>query len=492
MKYILALDQGTTSSRSILFDSSGDIISVAQKELTQFYPKPGWVEHDPAEILKTQIDTARAVIARANIQANEISGIGIANQRETTILWDRTTGRPVSNAVVWQCRRSLDICNSLSSENATEFTSKTGLVLDPYFSGTKIKWLFDHVPGVKEKAAAGTLLFGTVDSWLIYQLTGEHRTEPSNASRTLLYNIHTGKWDEELCRILKVPLDVLPEVVPSTSVFGLTKKTFFGHEIPITGVAGDQQAALFGQSCFHKGQGKNTYGTGCFMLLNTGKHPIRSKNKLLTTIAWDIGDGLTYALEGSVFIAGAAIQWLKEGIKIIKNPDESEILAQSVQDTGGVFFVPAFVGLGAPYWDPQARGAIIGITRGTTHQHIARAALESIAYQTNDLTVAMENDFGEKFTTLKVDGGGSNNSFLMQFQSDVLNIPLDIPYISETTSLGAAYLAGLGVGFWEGTLDIEHIWRTKDRIYPQMGEEARTHHLLGWQGAIKAVQSFSK
>ena len=442
-KYILAFDQGTTSSRTIVFDHTGNIIAVSQKEFTQYYPKPGWVEHDPVEIWQTQISTAREALKKAGIEAGQVSAIGITNQRETTVLWEKDTGKPVYNAIVWQCRRTADICSELKTAGLEDtIRKKTGLLLDPYFSGTKVKWIFENVPGIRKRAENGEILFGTVDSWLIYKLTGNHSTEPSNASRTLLYNISTGDWDSEILKELKIPQAILPRIIPSSGNFGKTRKDLFGKEIPVTGVAGDQQAALFGQTCFENGSVKITYGTGCFTLMNTGKVPVFSKNKLLTTVAWDIGKGREYALEGSIFIAGAVIQWLRDELKIIDTAPLSEKLALSVKDTGGVYFVPAFVGLGAPYWDPDVRGTIVGLTRGINRAHLVRAALESIAFQSKDLINAMEQDVNSGVETVKADGGASLNSFLMQFQADLLNKPVILPQIAETTALGAAYLAG--------------------------------------------------
>ena len=490
-KYILAFDQGTTSSRTIVFDHTGNIIAVSQKEFTQYYPKPGWVEHDPVEIWQTQISTAREALKKAGIEAGQVSAIGITNQRETTVLWEKNTGKPVYNAIVWQCRRTADICSELKTAGLEDtIRKKTGLLLDPYFSGTKVKWIFENVPGIRKRAENSEILFGTVDSWLIYKLTGNHATEPSNASRTLLYNISTGDWDSEILKELKIPQAILPRIIPSSGNFGKTKKNLFGKEIPVTGVAGDQQAALFGQTCFENGSVKITYGTGCFTLMNTGKVPVFSKNKLLTTVAWDIGKGREYALEGSIFIAGAVIQWLRDELKIIDTAPLSEKLALSVKDTGGVYFVPAFVGLGAPYWDPDVRGTIVGLTRGTNRAHLVRAALESIAFQSKDLINAMEQDVNSGVETVKADGGASLNSFLMQFQADLLNKPVILPQIAETTALGAAYLAGLYTGYWENVDDIKRNWKVRKKFSPSMEEEQRKKILKMWTRAVETAEGF--
>jgi len=490
-KYILAFDQGTTSSRTIVFDHTGNIIAVSQKEFTQYYPKPGWVEHDPVEIWQTQISTAREALKKAGIEAGQVSAIGITNQRETTVLWEKDTGKPVYNAIVWQCRRTADICSELKTAGLEDtIRKKTGLLLDPYFSGTKVKWIFENVPGIRKRAENGEILFGTVDSWLIYKLTGNHSTEPSNASRTLLYNISTGDWDSEILKELKIPQAILPRIIPSSGNFGKTRKDLFGKEIPVTGVAGDQQAALFGQTCFENGSVKITYGTGCFTLMNTGKVPVFSKNKLLTTVAWDIGKGREYALEGSIFIAGAVIQWLRDELKIIDTAPLSEKLALSVKDTGGVYFVPAFVGLGAPYWDPDVRGTIVGLTRGTNRAHLVRAALESIAFQSKDLINAMEQDVNSGVETVKADGGASLNSFLMQFQADLLNKPVILPQIAETTALGAAYLAGLYTGYWENTDDVKRNWQARKKFSPSMKEGQRKKMLKMWTRAVETAEGF--
>lgn len=489
--YILALDQGTTSSRAILFSRSGSIIGLKQIPFEQRFPKPGWVEHDPEEIWSTQLAAARGAIEAAQIEPGQVAAIGITNQRETTILWDKKTGKPVHNAIVWQCRRTADICDELRAMGLSElFREKTGLVLDPYFSGTKLMWLLDRVPGLRDRAERGEVLFGTVDSWLIYRLTGRHVTDPTNASRTLLFNIHTGDWDEELLRVLKVPRDMLPDLVPSSGYIGTARKDLVGAEIPIAGCAGDQQAALFGHACFEPGAVKNTYGTGCFTLMNTGAKPVASKNGLLTTVAWDLGGGYTYALEGSVFIAGAVVQWLRDQLGLLSDAAESEALARSVDDSGEVFIVPAFVGMGAPYWDADARGAILGLTRGTTRAHLARAALESIAYQSRDLMCAMEKDFGAAIACIKADGGASANSFLMQFQADILDRRVVLPEVGEITALGAAYLAGLAVGYWDSIAEVERNWRRKREFVPDMTSERRARLLASWGKAVSAARGY--
>ncbi|MDX9957531.1 MAG: glycerol kinase GlpK, partial [Spirochaetia bacterium] len=439
--YILALDQGTTSSRAIVFNRAGSVMGTRQIPFGQIYPKPGWVEHDPLEIWQTQYEAAQGALADAQILPQQIAAIGITNQRETVVLWDARTGQPVHNAIVWQCRRSAAICQELKAAGfEDEVRARTGLVLDPYFSGTKLMWLFRENPSLLARAERGELRFGTVDSWLIWKLTGHHATDATNASRTLLFNIHEGRWDEEILRTFKVPASILPEVLPSSAEYGRTSKELFGVEIPVTGCAGDQQAALFGHACFKPGESKNTYGTGCFALMNTGSVPVASKHKLLTTIAWDLGQGYTYALEGSVFIAGAVVQWLRDELKILVDSAESETLARSVPDTGGVVLVPAFVGMGAPYWDPDARGSVLGLTRGSSRAHLTRAAIEAVAYQSRDLMVAMEKDFGSQLPFIKADGGASANSFLMQFQADILDRPVILPEVGEVTALGAAYL----------------------------------------------------
>lgn len=489
--YILALDQGTTSSRAIIFDHAGKIVSRAQKEFTQYYPEPGWVEHDPIEIWETQLRVAREAIDRAEINSNEIVSVGITNQRETVVVWDKDSGNPVYKAVVWQCRRSTSICEELIEMGLEkEFKTRTGLRLDPYFSGTKLCWLFREVPGLKALAENGEILFGTIDCWLLWKLTGKHVTDITNASRTLLYNITEEKWDPVLLSILGIPKEILPKVLCCSDDFGLIKKDFFGCELPINGVAGDQQAALFGHACFYPGMAKNTYGTGCFTLLNTGNKPVWSQNNLLTTIAWKIGDKTIYALEGSVFIAGAVVQWLRDELHLISNSEESEELALSVSDTEGVYFIPAFVGLGAPYWDPDARGAIVGLSRGSKKAHIVRAALESIAYQSEDLLFAMGADCGQKVEILKADGGATKNKFLMQFQSDISGIPVLLPEIAEITALGAAYLAGLRCGFWKSLEEIEKIWQVKSRYDPCMDIKQRNTKFKFWHKAVYAIREY--
>lgn len=488
-QYILALDQGTTSSRAILFDHDGQAVSTAQQEFEQIYPQPGWVEHRPEDIWTSQIDAARTLLERSEIKPDQLAAIGITNQRETTIIWDRETGEPIHNAIVWQCRRTAEDCSRMRREGLAEiFAERTGLVLDAYFSGTKVRWLLDNVPGARERAAEGKLAFGTVDSWLIWRLTGGriHATDPSNASRTLLFNIERGEWDDELLSALDVPRELLPHIVPSSAIIGETDRSLFGEAIPIAGNAGDQQAALFGQVCTTPGMSKNTYGTGCFMLLNTGKELVRSKSNLLTTIAWQIGTApIEYALEGSVFIAGAAVQWLRDGLKIISSAAESEAMATSVGDNGGVYFVPAFVGLGAPHWDQYARGTIIGLTRGSTREHIVRAALESIAYQTSDVLRCMQDDSGIKLTELRVDGGAARNDFLMQFQADVLGIPVVRPANTETTATGAAFLAGLATGFWSSTQELGELWQREKAFEPRMSASERERLLADWTRAVE-------
>lgn len=488
-KYVLALDQGTTSSRSILFDETSNIVAVAQKEFTQIFPKPGWVEHNANEIWSTQIGTMAEVVANAGIDPSEIAAIGITNQRETTVVWEKATGKPVYNAIVWQSRQTMAICDDIKAKGlADKFRQKTGLVVDAYFSGTKVKWILDNVEGARAKAEAGELLFGTIDTWLIWKLSGGkvHVTDYSNASRTLMYNIRDLKWDDELLEILTVPKSMLPEVRPSSEVYGLTAPAVFqGAEIPIAGAAGDQQAALFGQTCFRPGMAKNTYGTGCFMLMNTGSELYTSKNGLLTTIAWGIEGKVEYALEGSIFVAGSAVQWLRDGLKAIEAAPDSEYYAGKVSDAEGVYVVPAFVGLGAPYWDMKARGAILGLTRGTTKGHIIRATLDSMAYQTKDVLGAMEADSGIKLQALKVDGGAVANNLLMQFQSDILGVPVDRPVVTETTALGAAYLAGLAVGVWANKEDLIQNWQLNRRFEPTMGADERAKLYAGWQKAVK-------
>ncbi|BDR72929.1 glycerol kinase [Clostridium tetani] len=494
-KYVMALDQGTTSSRCIIFNERGLIVSVAQREFKQIYPKGGWVEHDPMEIWATQFSVATEAMAKANIEASEIASIGITNQRETTIVWDKRTGLPVYNAIVWQCRRTAQICDELKEKGLTEtIRNKTGLVLDAYFSGTKIKWILDNVAGAREEAEKGNLIFGTVDTWLIWNLTkGKvHVTDYSNASRTMIYNIHELKWDDELLEALDIPKSMLPEVKPSSYVYGETNSTLFGSSIPIAGVAGDQQAALFGQMCHQEGTAKSTYGTGCFLLMNTGEKAVKSENGLLTTIAFGIDDKVEYALEGSIFIGGAAIQWLRDELRMLKDSPESERYATAVEDTNGVYMVPAFVGLGAPYWDPYARGAIVGLTRGATKEHFIRATLESLAYQTYDVLNAMREDSGIDLKALRVDGGASANDFLMQFQADILGVPVQRPEVIETTALGAAYLAGLAVGYWKDKKDVAQNWAISKTFEPDMTKERREELLKGWHEAVKRSMNWEK
>jgi glycerol kinase len=486
--YVLALDQGTTSSRAILFDRAGRPAHIAQQEFEQLYPQPGWVEHRPEDIWSSQLNAAQRLLRESGVQADRIAAIGITNQRETAVIWNRETGEPIHNAIVWQCRRTAQECDRMRSEGLVDlFQQRTGLVLDAYFSGTKLRWLLDNVPGARELARRGKLAFGTVDSWLIWKLTGGrvHATDPSNASRTLLFNIKRGEWDDELLAALDVPGRLLPHLAPSSGLIGESDPSLFGKAIPIAGVAGDQQAALFGQVCTSPGMSKNTYGTGCFMLLNTGREPVPSKSNLLTTISWQIGDRPPeYALEGSVFIAGAAIQWLRDGLRIIGAAPETEAMAESVADNGGVYFVPAFVGLGAPHWDAYARGTILGLTRGTGREHIARAALESIAYQTRDVLERMCEDSGIRLSELRVDGGAARNDFLMQFQADVLGIPVVRPANTETTAAGAAYLAGLAVGFWASLEELDELWERERVFEPRMSEDERNRLVEGWARAV--------
>lgn len=489
-KYIMALDLGTTSCRCIIFDKNGRICSAAQKEFTQYFPQPGWVEHDAEEIWATQTGLMYEAMSKIDITINEIVGIGITNQRETTVLWDKETGRPVHKAIVWQCRRTAGYCDELKKLGMAEFfRSKTGLVLDAYFSATKLRWLLDNAAGARERAEKGKLLFGTVDSWIIWKLTGGkvHVTDYSNASRTMLFNIHTLKWDEEILRVLKIPQQILPEVKPSSHVYGYTDSKLFGREVPIAGAGGDQQCALFGQTCFERGEVKNTYGTGGFMLMNTGTAPVNSHNGLVTTIAWGVDDKVEYALEGSIFVAGAAVQWLRDELGLIRDAAESEVLAKSVPDANGCYVVPAFVGLGAPYWDQYARGAIVGLTRGVNRNHIVRATLESIAYQVNDVLTAMQEDSGMPITSLRVDGGACDNDFLMQFQADILNTSVVRPYCIETTAMGAAYLAGLAVGYWRSKEEILANHVIAAEFKPQMGQAKRESLLQGWHNAVKAA-----
>jgi len=494
-QFILALDQGTTSSRAIVFDHLGNSKSIAQKEFTQIFPQPGWVEHDANEIWSTQLGVAAEAVIMAGLSIKDIAAIGITNQRETTVLWDRTTGQPLHNAIVWQDRRTAAYCDQLKQEGwAKKIQQKTGLIIDAYFSATKLKWLLDHVPGAREKAAKGEVCFGTVDSWLIWKLTNGkvHATDVSNASRTMLYNIHTLAWDEELLQLMNIPTSVLPEVKSSSEIYGFTQQILTSHSIPIAGIAGDQQAALFGQMCTRSGMVKNTYGTGCFMLMNTGTQPVPSTNNLLTTIAWQINGETQYALEGSVFIAGAVVQWLRDGLKIIRSSSEVEALATQVNNNDGVYLVPAFAGLGAPHWDQHARGTVFGVTRGTTDAHIARAALESIAYQTMDVLKAMEADAGIAIRELRVDGGATANNLLMQFQSDMLNTKVVRPAITETTALGAAYLAGLAVGYWKSIEEISMQWQMEKTFHPELSDDQRNQYTKGWNRAISATIHWSK
>ena len=493
MSAILALDQGTTSSRAIVFDEAGQVLGTAQQELSQIYPQSGWVEQDAEEIWSTQLATARAALAQAGMSAGNIAAIGITNQRETTVVWERATGRPIANAIVWQDRRTAGFCEQLRAQGVEAlFTGRTGLLLDSYFSGTKVRWLLDHVEGARARADKGALAFGTVDTWLIWKLTGGrvHATDFSNASRTMMFNIHTRDWDDKLLGLLRVPRALLPKVVDSSAVCGECDSAHFGRGIPIAGIAGDQQAALFGQQCTRSGMVKNTYGTGCFMLMHTGTRPVDSHNRLLTTVAWKIGETVEYALEGSVFIAGAAVQWLRDGLGIIRTSGEVEALARSVVDTGGVYLVPAFAGLGAPYWDPHARGTIVGMSRGTTAAHIARATLDSIAYQTADVLEAMHADSGIAVTELRVDGGATQNDLLMQFQADVLGVPVVRPKIYETTALGAAYLAGLAVGFWKNTDALAAQWQLDRRFEPAMSAARRAALKAGWIKAVKRSRAW--
>ena len=493
----MALDAGTTSNRCILFNEKGEMCSVAQKEFTQYFPKPGWVEHDANEIWQTQLSVAREAMQKVGAKAEDIAAIGITNQRETTIVWDRMTGQPVYHAIVWQCRRTADMKEELIGKYpdiADEAYHKTGLVFDPYFSGTKLRWILNNVEGVRERAEAGELCFGTVDTWLIYKLTKGRvfATDYSNASRTLMFNINDLKWDEKLCEQLEVPMCMLPEARPSSGTFGTSDPEFFGGPIKIAGVAGDQQAALFGQTCFEPGMAKNTYGTGCFMLMNVGDKPIYPNNGLLTTIAWGLDGKVEYALEGSVFVAGAAIQWLRDELKVIDASPDSEYFATQVKDTNGCYVVPAFTGLGAPYWDPYARGAITGLTRGVNKYHIIRATLESLAFQTNDVLAAMEEGSGVKLAALKVDGGACKNNFLMQFQSDLINAPVHRPVCVETTAMGASYLAGLAVGFWAGKEDVIKNWAIDREFKPQMDADTRAAEIKGWKQAVNSTLGWAK
>ncbi|WP_042474373.1 glycerol kinase GlpK [Bacillus ndiopicus] len=493
-KYILALDQGTTSSRAILFDENGSIVHTAQQEFQQYFPQAGWVEHHAEEIWSSILSCIAAVLSEKSIDSQQIAGIGITNQRETTVVWNKNTGKPVYNAIVWQSRQTNAICEELRENGYNDlFRDKTGLLIDAYFSGTKVKWILDNVEGARKQAEAGDLLFGTIDTWLIWKLSGGkvHVTDYSNASRTLMYNIYDLKWDEELLEILNVPAVMLPEVRPSSEVYGYTEESlFFGASVPIAGAAGDQQAALFGQACFEEGMVKNTYGTGCFMLMNTGEKAVKSNNGLLTTLAWGLDGKVTYALEGSIFVAGSAIQWLRDGLRMFRSATESEQYAERVESTEGVYVVPAFVGLGTPYWDSDVRGAVFGLTRGTSKEHFVRATLESLAYQTKDVLSAMEVDANIPLAKLRVDGGAVANNFLMQFQADLLNVPVDRPVINETTALGAAYLAGLAVGYWQSTEDISKYWNLDRQFTPDMDEGHRENIYSGWKKAVAAAQAF--
>ena len=490
-KYVMALDAGTTSNRCIIFDREGNQIAVSQKEFKQIYPHPGWVEHDPMEIWATQLGVAQEAILMARTEAKEIAAIGITNQRETTIVWDKNTGLPVYNAIVWQCRRTADYCETLEKDYEDMIREKTGLKVDAYFSGTKIRWILENVPGAREKAEKGDLLFGTVDTWLIWNLTRgkAHVTDYSNAARTMLFNIHTLQWDDEILELLDIPKCMLPEVRPSSEVYGETDYTLFGDGIKIAGAAGDQQAALFGQTCFKPGEAKNTYGTGCFLLMNTGETPVTSTNGLVTTIAWGLNGKVEYALEGSIFVAGAAIQWLRDEMGLVENSPASERYARMVEDTNGVYMVPAFVGLGAPYWDPYARGAIVGLTRGANRNHVIRATLESLAYQTWDVLHAMEADSGIRLDSLKVDGGACANDFLMQFQADMIRAEVRRPVCIETTAMGAAYLAGLAVGYWSSQEDVKSNWQVSGSFVPQMDAKLAQEKLDGWHAAVRMLRT---
>lgn len=493
-KFILSIDQGTTSSRAILFDKQGSIRHSEQQEFKQHFPQPGWVEHDANAIWSSVLSVIAGILSKQNIESHQIAGIGITNQRETTVVWDKNTGEPIYNAIVWQSRQSSDICDELIEKGYNDlFRDKTGLLIDSYFSGTKVKWILDNVEGAREKAVNNELIFGTIDTWLIWKLSGgkAHVTDYTNASRTLMYNIYDLTWDDELLDILTIPKSMLPDVKPSSHVFTETDSDlFFGQSVPIAGVAGDQQAALFGQACFEEGMVKNTYGTGCFMLMNTGEKPVKSKNGLITTIAWGIDGKVTYALEGSIFVAGSSIQWLRDGLRMFRYSPESEEYAKRVESTDGVYVVPAFVGLGAPYWDSEVRGAIFGLTRGTTKEHFIRATLESLAYQTKDVLDAMEKDSNIDLKRLRVDGGAVSNNLLMQFQSDLLQVPVDRSKINETTALGAAYLAGLAIGFWKDHSEISSYWK-KDKVFePTMDINTRNKLYYGWQKAIEATMIF--
>ncbi|WP_029202057.1 glycerol kinase GlpK [Oribacterium sp. NK2B42] len=494
-KYVMAMDSGTTSNRCILFDKAGNICSVAQKEFTQFFPQPGWVEHDAGEIWQSQLSVARHAMQKIGATFEDIVSIGITNQRETAIVWDKLTGQPLCHAIVWQCRRTADAAEELKKEGLEEsFRKKTGLIIDPYFSATKLQWILHHMPNAQERAEKGELLFGTVDTWLIWKLTkGKvHVTDYSNASRTMLFNINTLDWDDEILQKLNIPRCMLPEVKPSSCVYGESDPEFFGGPIKIAGAGGDQQCALFGQTCFDSGEAKNTYGTGCFMLMNTGEKPVFSKNGLLTTIAWGIDGKINYALEGSVYVAGAAIQWLRDELRVIDSSADSEYFATRVKNTNGCYVVPAFTGLGAPYWDPFARGVITGLTRGVNKYHIIRATLESLAFQTNDVLRAMEKDSNIHLTSLKVDGGACKNNFLMQFQSDIIDAPVHRPKCVETTAMGAAYLAGLATGFWKDKEDVKKNWQIDEEFRPEMRAEQREEEIRGWNQAVKATFGWDK
>ena len=495
MKYIMALDAGTTSNRCILFNEAGEVCSIAQKEFTQHFPKAGWVEHDANEIFATQLEVARQAMANLGITAANIAAIGITNQRETTIVWDKNTGEPVCNAIVWQCRRTSEYCDSLKARGLTEtFRNKTGLVIDAYFSGTKLRWILENIPGARQRAAQGELLFGTVETWLIWKLTGgkAHVTDYSNASRTMLFNINTLQWDKEILEELEIPLCMLPEVKPSSCIYGKTLGQYFGAPIPIAGAAGDQQAALFGQTCFEPGEAKNTYGTGCFLLMNTGDTPVFSQNGLVTTIAWGLDGKVTYALEGSIFVAGAAIQWLRDELRFIESAADSEYMALKVKDTNGCYVVPAFTGLGAPHWDQYARGTIVGLTRGVNKYHIIRATLDSLCYQTWDVLKAMEADSGIRLAALRVDGGASANNYLMQTQADIIQAPVHRPQCVETTAMGAAYLAGLAVGYWESPEDVKKNWSIDRCFSAAIDMQTRDKRIKGWNKAVKCAYHWAK
>lgn len=494
-KYVMALDAGTTSNRCILFNEKGEICSVAQKEFTQYFPKPGWVEHDANEIWSTQLGVAVEAMSKIGASAEDISAIGITNQRETTIVWDKATGDPVYHAIVWQCRRTSEYCDSLKAKGLVDtFRSKTGLVIDAYFSGTKLKWILDNVEGARERAERGELLFGTVETWLIWKLTKGrvHVTDYSNASRTMMFNINTLEWDDDILTELNIPKSLLPHAKPSSCIYGESDSQFFGGPIPVSGAAGDQQAALFGQTCFTAGEAKNTYGTGCFLLMNTGEKPVFSSNGLVTTIAWGLDGKVNYALEGSIFVAGAAVQWLRDELKFIDSAQDSEYMARKVKDTNGCYVVPAFTGLGAPHWDQYARGTVVGITRGVNKCHIIRATLDSLAYQVNDVLQAMRSDSGIELASLKVDGGASANNYLMQTQADIINAPVNRPQCVETTAMGAAYLAGLAVGYWENKEDVIKNWAIDRTFEPVISEEERTNRINGWNRAVKYSFDWAK